>query len=302
MNFKQSILPLIILQLAILYQISAQPNFVVEGDSNSTDTVLKITTASQPHLDYVGPYVKSEPSPGRGIAASFYGGILGMAAESNLHTGLLGSSTLAYGLRGIGSMGSGANFQGGAGSLILGGSEYEFGSGQDEAVISTDPLLSSSDLWLSSNDNIVLQLDKNNDEEHSDLQIKNGLGEFIYFVKGSGHIQAGSKFHQKDLGSNNLIPICYGYVINDSLAFSSNNVLISKPGAIGPVLLDIDGYDFNTMDFTVIIRLLEEKPNTYTSWYATENGQLEIYAQERLGITPPYFYHDEDFQFIVFKP
>lgn len=292
----------IFLLSTLCFHLRAQLQFVVEGDANSTDTVFSISTASEPHQDFIGLYVHSEPSPGRGIAASFNGGILGLTAESNQHTGLRAQSTLAYGLRGIGIQGYGANFQGGAGSLILGGSQYEFGSGQDEGVISTDPLLSSSDLWLSSNDNVVLQLDQNDDEENSRLQIKNGAGEFIYFVHGNGNLQVGEEFQQSDLGATNLIPICYGYVIDDSLVFSSNNIQISKPGAIGPVVVEIEGHNFNTTDFTVIVRLLQEKQNTFTSWNATGDGKLEIYAQERVGIIPPYFFHDEDFQLIVFKP
>ena len=87
-------------------------------------------------------------------AGHFLGSFVGLRAEANSGTGVIG----------ISESGIGAFLRGPIAALELGGSNTSFGAGDDDCVIRTQRFQLGGDLFLVSNDEIVLHLDDDGSE------------------------------------------------------------------------------------------------------------------------------------------
>ena len=84
--------------------------------------------------------------------------------------------------------------------IILGGNDNS-GAGDDGRIIS-DPQFASSDIIISSNDAVVIDLDENNDGEDADFQVRDRLNKVIFGVDESGNAAlAGTLTEQSDRNS-----------------------------------------------------------------------------------------------------
>ncbi len=94
---------------------------------------------------------------------------------ANDHGGYFSSNNVGVYARG----GSGT-----AADLILGGNGS--GNSDDDGRIVSDPSFPGSDIWLDSNDAVVVRLDVDNSGEDSDFQVQNAAGDVIFNVDDGG--------------------------------------------------------------------------------------------------------------------
>ncbi len=87
----------------------------------------------------------------------------------------------------------------------------------DEGVISTDPNAAGSDMWLLSNDAVVIQLDQDNNET-GEFEIRNGLNETVLQVQENGDIK------QPNIASNGMMK----YMVHAYCSNNSSTVAIIK--------------------------------------------------------------------------
>ena len=181
----------LVLLLAITGQMEglAQVQLDVQGRVDSDDTVAVIKVNSNAMFsDVIGLNVFSHPAPGRGIGGSFYGGNIGVKAESR-QTALFGKSQNTWGVFAESDFGSAGYFKSGPGKMdiVFGGSEYGGSANNDEGVIGMSGSLPSGDLHFISNDAVLVQLD-NDDDESGHFIIKNGDQESAISINESGYI------------------------------------------------------------------------------------------------------------------
>jgi len=92
---------------------------------------------------------------------------IGVSGVSIANAGVYGSSSSYYGVYGLSTSSHGAYFRsaftGKFADIVLGGTDYF--SGGDDGVIMSDPSRSGSDLFLTSNDAVIIELDNDFGEE-----------------------------------------------------------------------------------------------------------------------------------------
>ena len=181
-------------------------NYGVWGESESTSGRGVYGFADAGTGTTYGVYGESDSTAGRGVygwANANTGTNYGVFGNSDSTTGrgvygLANSSTgLNNGIRGITNSpeGYGGSFlnNGGAGgaALYVSGGDNSAPDivlgGNDDGRIMSNPAYSSSDIWLHSNDGIVLQLDNDNDGEDHDLEVKRGDGTIIFNIDDAGY-------------------------------------------------------------------------------------------------------------------
>jgi hypothetical protein len=274
----------------------------VEGQLNSTDTVATIQVYSTAFAtDIVALAGVSEPSIGRGISGSLFGGWNGLIATGHASSGVFGKSMNGIGVWGDSEGSAGSFFKGGGigTDIILGGSSYGNGSGSDEGVISTQPSLSSSDLWLTSNDALVIKLDNNLDET-SYLEIRSGTDSPIFFSDEFGNVTL-DQLQSPETNNAHLLPICFGSVdSNGDIITGSGNFSVA---GFAPFTITIDSQVFNETDYVVLFNQVDQTGDVRNSWRAVD-GNLIINSQEYIPGTPgaPGFFTWKNFQFSVYKP
>lgn len=291
MRIRSRLFPIIFLCI-VTPVLFAQPQFFVEG-AEGVDTVAKImVTSNVLFTDIVALYSKSEPTPGRGIGGSFFGGITGIVGESHSGTGIMARSHSAYGIRGVSDLGYGGYFKGGGGiDIVLAGTAYGGGSGADEGVISTDPLQSSSDMWLISNDAIVFQLDKDDDEAGT-LEIKNSTQTTVFQVDENGTTRISGELNTHATGTANMLPVSYGNIqFSGVISSGSGNFNVVRYGT-GLYRIEIVGESIDDDNYLVLISL---KEHGQVQWFPSA-GDLAISTSEN-GVNA-----DKNFCFLIYKP
>ena len=114
---------------------------------------------------------------------------VGIRGRSDLNLGVFGQSTDSIGVYGQSTSSTGAYFYGGGGVAIeLGGSDSDYGVGDDDAVIRTQADQTSSDMILVSNDKIHLHLDDDNNDNLEDFKIFNGEDAEILKLDKNGNL------------------------------------------------------------------------------------------------------------------
>ncbi len=206
------IVPGILWLIFILNQSGfAQTQLDLQGDPSSSDPVARIEVNYQGNTDVVGLYVISKPQPKWGTGGLFDGGLFGVHGYSHENIGVKGSSHLGIGLRGFSNHGyglragsgafHGAQFRGASGNfadIVLQGSNYINGGDNDDGVIMSDPDFSGSDIWLVSNDKVVIELD-NDTSQTGDFRILDDTNGIIFRVFETGAVQVkGTTVHGSD--------------------------------------------------------------------------------------------------------
>lgn len=351
--------------------ILAQEQFLVEGDPNSTDTVASIRVNSTAFAtDVVGLSVSSNATPGRGVGSTFFGGGTALKAHSRQFSSIISTSENSFGMHGIGSIG--AYFKGVDGTDIMLGASAFRGSGADEGVIRTqlsepssdlflvsndaviidldedadeegsfeihddanasvfivteggqvesghieikgltydgmggdesviesDQSMAGSDLWLISNDAIVLALDHNNDEE-GHLEVKNGEGSTVAYIDENGTLNISGEINHSEGGGANMIPICYGSISSVGIADTGSGNFIVLLGSGFIFWIEILGHDFDSENYFVMVSPKSSYPINPSFWsWDAQDGLLQVISHSGLPGTPNT---REDFSFVVFK-
>ena len=105
--------------------------------------------------------------------------------------------------------------------LVLGGTEDSvFG---DDGVISSDPTLDSSDLWLVSNDAVAVMLDADESGETSEFIVADADLDTVFEVDLTGEVTTGSVALENDLGAD-AMP-AEGGTYRDNVVYAWANVL-----------------------------------------------------------------------------
>ena len=119
--------------------------------------------------------------------------VTGVAGYSNKGSGVFGNSTYSVAVSGISDEFHGSKFQGGPGfaDIVLEGSNYL--GGNDDGVIMSDPDLPGSDIFLASNDAVIIELDKNGDET-GNFEIWNGVGDKVFRLTDNGQTEIWANF------------------------------------------------------------------------------------------------------------
>ncbi|MDH3244795.1 MAG: tail fiber domain-containing protein, partial [Saprospiraceae bacterium] len=114
----------------------------------------------------------------------------GVLGQSTSGSGTSGTSTNSYGLHGTSQNFHGAwirgNPTGGFGDIVLGGSNY-FG-GNDDGVIMSDPTLIGSDIFLVSNDAVVVEID-NDTTESGSFEVWNDINREVLILGEDGEFE-----------------------------------------------------------------------------------------------------------------
>lgn len=138
-------------------------------------------------------------------------GVLGTSGGSGSGTGVWGTSSSAAGLGGL--FQNSANDDGAIGLRASGGTNNApdivlagTSNADEEGILSSDPRYVGSDLWLRSNDAVVVQLDYDAGGEDADFEIRNMSNEVIFNVDESGATYwyaAGNSLRARMLTSEN---------------------------------------------------------------------------------------------------
>jgi len=132
----------------------------------------------------------------RGVATgAFSVGVWGESTDSD------GTGGVFIGRRGVRASSTSNDLE----DLILGGTS----SANDDGRLFTDRNYQSSDLWLHSNDAVVVHLDYNGDGEDADFEIRNGAGTVIFNVDDSGAVSVnGVVVHSSDFyRKEGIVPV-----------------------------------------------------------------------------------------------
>ncbi len=190
----------------------AQTQLDLQGDpSSSASPVATIEVNYEGNNDAIGLRVISTPNPDWGVAGLFIGGNVGVSASSTegdgvygyseSGRGVVGSSDYLYGLLGTSRYFHGAEFHGADGNfadIVLRGSNYINGGDNDDGVIMSDPRFSGSDIWLVSNDKVIIELD-NDTSQTGDFRILDDTNGIIFRVYETGTVQVkGTTVHGSD--------------------------------------------------------------------------------------------------------
>lgn len=200
------------------YAFSLRPGAVI---SETTSYVgLNRYVSIVPFTYKYGVYAKAR-------GAMFNYGVAGYS-EGNSGAGVLGStdSSLGYGghflntaVNGVGLYARGG--EGTAADLVLGGEGS--GGNDDDGRIFSDPAYDSSDIYLHSNDAIVLDLD-NDSNEDGDLEVRNGSNATLLKVGENGCVNMGI-----NAGPATTISIGDRYRDNAIIAWA----MVSSNGSVG---------------------------------------------------------------------
>lgn len=182
--------------------------------------------------------------------------------------------------------GSGIYALGGSGGdndLILGANDAS--SAGDDGRIASDPNQPSSDLFLTSNDAVVVELDKDSNGEDADFEVRNSNGTVLFDVDDSGNAALlGALTEQSDRNAKTgIIPVNVQAVLNKVANLPiSTWTYKSNPGVrhIGPMAQDFytafevgdDETSISTIDrdgvalsaIQALYQLLIEKENKIT--------------------------------------
>jgi hypothetical protein len=160
--------------LPVPYALSLRPGATINGEQTNWDAIHAVNTAST-GLSF-GLYGLSSSTQGRGV--------FGYAnASSGVNYGVYGQSDSSSGV-GVYARGhdTGAD-------LILGGNA-DTTLGDDGRIVS-EPSYASSDIILTSNDTVRVDLDQDNNGEDADFEIHNGDDTLIFNVDESGSVTFG---------------------------------------------------------------------------------------------------------------
>ena len=221
------------------YAFSLRPGAVI---SETTSYVgLNRYVSILPFTYKYGVYAKASG------AISNYG-VAGYS-EGNYGAGVFGStdSSLGYGGHFLNTAVGGAGLyakggEGTAADLVLGGEGS--GGNDDDGRIFSDPAYDSSDIYLHSNDAIVLDLDNDNDED-GDLEVRNGSNETLLKVSENGCVNMGinagiaTPISIGDRYRENAI-IAWAYVVSDGTAAWDFGVASVTRAGTGDYIVEID--------------------------------------------------------------
>jgi len=221
------------------YAFSLRPGAVISETTSYVGLNRYVSIA--PFTYKYGVYAKASG------AISNYG-VAGYS-EENYGAGVLGSadSSSGYGgqflntaVNGVGLYAKGG--EGTAPDLVLGG---EGSSGNDDdGRIFSDPAYDSSDIYLHSNDAIVLDLDNDNNED-GDLEVRNGSNETLLKVSENGCVNMGvnagpaTTISIGDRYRENAV-IAWAYVVsNGTIGWEFGVASVTRAGA-GDYIVEID--------------------------------------------------------------
>jgi len=201
------------------YAFSLRPGAVI---SETTSYVgLNRYVSILPFTYKYGVYAKAS-------GALYNYGVAGYS-EENYGAGVLGSadSSSGYGGYFLNTAASGVGLyakgsEGGAADMVLGGEGS--GGNDDDGRILSDPAYNGSDIYLVSNDAIVLDLDNDNDED-GDLEVRNSGKTTILKAGENGGVNLGI-----DAGGATTINIGDRYRDNAIVAWAK--LLAGDPGSI----------------------------------------------------------------------
>ncbi|WP_040279254.1 hypothetical protein [Psychroserpens damuponensis] len=176
--------------------------------------------------------------------------------------------------------------------LILGGSGSD--SVGDNGIMSSDPLYSSSDIFMLSNDDIFIRLD-NNDDEDSQFAIRSGEGVTIFEVNENGDSKINGELQRPSTGNANLVPIAYGTINDDGTIINgTGNFTASLDAAIFTISVNDENLTSANTVCSITPRSL--LPRTASFEFSANNDLLVItYDSDNNSYTPT------DFQFVIYK-
>ena len=160
--------------------------------------------------------------------------------------------------------------------------------------MSSDPLYSSSDIFMLSNDDIFIHLD-NNDDEDSQFAISAGEGTTIFSVNESGDAKINGELQRPSTGNANLVPIAYGTIKDDGTIINgTGNFTASLDTAIFTISLN----DENLTSANTVCSITPQSllPRTASFEFSANNDLLVItYDSDNNLYTPT------DFHFVIYK-
>ncbi|MCB0688429.1 MAG: tail fiber domain-containing protein [Saprospiraceae bacterium] len=195
---------LVALQLAILMTVCGQDGSITVDSANIGLTVYKTTATAL--------FVRSAGYHGVGIDTTVSDGFFINNAGRN---GLNVRDAKLYGVRVYGK--SGNYFRGDKGTgkadIIVGGVNNGQNSG-DDAVITSDPDLSSSDLFLQANDAVIARIN-NNKDGNGNFFVWDGNNTNLFQVQADGTVRVkGTTVHGSDINSKeNIDDLIYSEVL-----------------------------------------------------------------------------------------
>lgn len=113
--------------------------------------------------------------------------------------------------------------------LILGGNTNT--NQGDDGVISSDPLYPGSDIFLRTNDAVVIELDHDGNGEDADFMIQDKDGNLIFNVDESGAVTADGSFSSPAADFAEMLPGVKGLEPGDVLAIAPDGQLTQSNGA-----------------------------------------------------------------------
>jgi hypothetical protein len=158
-----------------------------------------------------GVYGESSGVFGSGVEGRGENGVLGRTNRVD-GRGVFGVTSFASGWAGYFWGGQGVYAQGddnNSPDLVLGGN--------DDGRIFSDPLYNSSDIWLHSNDAVVIQLDNDGSGQDADFTIKNKDGTNIFNVDEDGTVTVdGMVEHSSDRNrKHGIVPIDAAEILDE---------------------------------------------------------------------------------------
>lgn len=166
---------------------SASGMAAVRGDTNTANTLGgDFYSAQSSGVNGVTASTVATPVPGQ--RGSFVAGVRGVGQSGGQVYGIYGESQAGSNGAGVYATNSGSGAL--APDLVLGARNAAAGSGFENGVLSSDPLESSSNLVLLSNDDIWLYLDSDFSFENSQFEIRDRLGAAVFSVDDTGNTVA----------------------------------------------------------------------------------------------------------------
>ena len=300
---KSTVFVVLMLSMPILY---GQAQLEVVGKPNSSDTVAIIKVVKKEGFadTIIGLRVESLVLDTTafwitysGIAGDFFGGSYGIRsqsisgyglyAHSHVNHGIYANSNFAYGIYSVGDRsgiytkgrykygidayceeGPGGHFTGDSIAIELGASNWFFGN--DDGVIATQRDSLSSDLFLVSNDAVVVQLDNDGNEE-GHFAVQKSDKSWVVLVDENGNLDAKGTIDAVDIQ-------CSGMSICSDRRYKSN---IQRIQQVSDKIARLDG---------VTYRWRTEKINGRRF---PENSQIGLIAQEVEKVFPMLVDTDE---------
>jgi len=221
----------------------------------------------------------------------------GVFGKSSLDDGVYGESDSGNGVYGYSKDGPGVRGESVSsyGGFFAGrNDQFDLALGGATGRINTDPANENSDLYLSSNNDIIAKLD-NDGGENGVFRIKNSGGSDVATVDESGNLAVTGSLTG---GDGTHLPIAYGFVKSTGdLASGSPNVKSTWDATYSRYQIAIKGYSYFWTSYITTVTLSGPCEYGYTVRTGSVSGNLLVYIYNRTGGLVQC-----DFQFVTYKP